>query len=235
VAAQALRSAGLTVPSDLAVNSLHAYFLRPGKPGQPILYSVDRIRDGRSFVTRRVVALQDGEAILNLDASFHRHEPGPEYQIPERVDVPEPETLRTSRRERHHGRPIDMREVPSPAGFTRRWIRADGDLPEDPALHACILTYASDMGAVSAASGPVSPATKMMSASLDHSMWFHRPMRADDWVFYELEAVVAARARGLARGGMSTHGGVLGVTVNQEALLRPIARPETRSRARQSP
>ena len=226
VASQALRGAANTVEVDHHVNSLHAYFLRPGRPGRSILYSVDRIRDGTSFTTRRVVAVQQGEAILNLEASFHKEEPGPEHQLVSIADVPDPDALprRSDHGRRRHGRPIDGREVDVPAPSTRRtWLRADGVLPDDPALHACVLTYASDMGAVGAAARPVAGAGRMMRASLDHTMWFHRPARADEWLLYDLESVVVSRGRGVARGAMFTRAGVQVVSVTQEALLRPVS------------
>jgi acyl-CoA thioesterase II len=229
VASQALMAASKTVEVDHRVNSLHAYFLRPGRPGLPIIYSIDRIRDGSSFTTRRVVALQDGEAIFNLDASFHKEEPGGEFELPAPLDgVPRPEELE---RQEHgmHRRPIETRELadgPRPTSTRAMWVRADGALPDDAALHACVLTYMSDSGPVGAArrplAGSVDWSDRWMSASLDHTMWFHRPVRADEWLLYDLEAVACSNARGLARGTMWTADGHLGVSVTQEALLRPI-------------
>ncbi len=164
VAAQALVAAGRTVPEDRTVHSLHAYFLRPGDPTVPILYDVDRIRDGRSFTTRRVVAIQHGRAIFNLQASFHIAEPSPNHQITMPEDLPDPESLPDFRtrmaphREQlgewyDRPRPIDIRHVGGspfdrvgrPSTGQRVWMRADGRLPDDPTLHACIVTYASDM------------------------------------------------------------------------------------------
>jgi acyl-CoA thioesterase-2 len=239
VASQALMAATKTVEVDHRVNSLHAYFLRPGRPGLPIIYSIDRIRDGSSFTTRRVVALQDGEAIFNLDASFHKEEPGAEFELPAPLDdrIPRPEDLP---RHEHgpgggfHRRPIDTRELasgPRPTSTRAMWVRADGTLPDDPSLHACVLTYMSDSGPVGAARRPLlhpdeaeqwGPGSRWMSASLDHTMWFHRPVRADQWLLYDLEAVACGNARGLARGTMWTADGHLGVSVTQEALLRPV-------------
>jgi acyl-CoA thioesterase-2 len=240
VASQALMAASKTVEVDHRVNSLHAYFLRPGRPGLPIIYSIDRIRDGSSFTTRRVVALQDGEAIFNLDASFHKEEPGGEFELPAPLEgVPAPEDVA---RHEHgggpgggfHRRPIDTRELasgPRPTTTRAMWVRADGELPDDPSLHACVLTYMSDSGPVGAARRPLlrpeeaeqwGPGSRWMSASLDHTMWFHRPVRADQWLLYDLEAVACSNARGLARGTMWTQDGHLGVSITQEALLRPV-------------
>jgi acyl-CoA thioesterase-2 len=211
------------------VNSLHAFFLRPGRPGMPIVYTVDRIRDGSSFTTRRVVAVQDGEAIFNLDASFHKEEPGGEFELPAPLDgVPGPDDV-----PRHdhdwgamHRRPIETRELasgPRPTTTRAMWVRADGALPDDPALHACVLTYISDSGPVGAARRPLlGQFDRWMSASLDHTMWFHRPVRADQWLLYDLEAVACSNARGLARGTLYTVDGHLAVSVTQEALIRPI-------------
>ena len=226
VASQALRAAAATVVPEHRVNSLHAYFLRPGRFGMPIVYTVDRIRDGKSFTTRRVVALQQGEAILNLDASFHKDERGGEYQLPAPVaDAPDPETLPRNGMG-HHRRPTDLRDISptvSPLATRAHWVKADGTLPDDPVLHACVLTYFSDSGPVGAARRPLGDwETRMMTASLDHCVWFHHPVRADEWLLYELEAVACAGARGLARGEMWTRDGLLAVTVSQEALLRPL-------------
>jgi acyl-CoA thioesterase-2 len=235
VASQALKAASNTVEVEHRVNSLHAYFLRPGRPGLPIVYSIDRIRDGSSFTTRRVVAVQDGEAIFNLDASFHKEEPGLTFELPAPLDgVPAPDTLPRSQHHGPHHGPIDSRELPAlPTARSTRamWVRADGTLPEDPALHACVLTYMSDSGPVGAARRPLmprgsdggwGPQSGMMSASLDHTMWFHRSVRADEWLLYDLEAVACGNARGLARGTMYTLDGHLAVSITQEALLRPL-------------
>lgn len=239
VASQALMAASNTVDVEHRVNSLHAYFLRPGKPGKPIIYAIDRIRDGSSFTTRRVVARQDGEAIFNLDASFHKEEPGREFELPAPLaGVPDPDDL--PRPEwgpdfGAHRRPVDTRELsegPTPTSTRAMWIRADGALSDDFALHACVLTYMSDSGPVGAARRPLirqgetdqwGPNSRWMSASLDHTMWFHRPVRADEWLLYDLEAVACSNARGLARGTMYTRDGHLGVTVTQESLLRPLS------------
>ncbi len=245
VAGQALVAASRTVdPPTRAVHSLHAYFLRPGDPTIPILYEVDRIRDGRSFTTRRVVAIQHGKAIFNLQASFHDPEPGLEHHLLAPADVPRPESLPTFRerlepyRDRlgawyHRPRPIDVRYVPPDPAFEPGlvaddqlvWLRADGSLPDDPVLHACIVTYASDMTLLDAALRPLGRSTlsqDLMLASLDHAMWFHRPFRADEWLLYHMRALSASSARGLAGGSIYTDDGHLVVNVVQEGLIRDL-------------
>ena len=233
VAGQALVAAGRTVERG-AVHSLHAYFLRPGDPAVPILYQVDRIRDGRSFTTRRVVAIQHGRAIFNLSASFHVEEPGPDHQVP-MPDVPEPESLPTLDeqlapwRERlgaghDRDRAIDVRYVTAhpfareeerglPA-CQRVWMRADGELPDEPLLHACVVAYASDLTLLDTTLSPhgvsALSAPGLMLASLDHAMWFHRPFRADEWLLYEQESPSAHGARGFARGSIFRRPGLRG-------------------------
>ena len=246
VAGQALVAAGRTVDRG-TVHSLHAYFLRPGDPVVPIVYEVDRIRDGRSFTTRRVVAIQHGQAIFNLSASFHVEERGPEHQLP-MPDVPGPESLPTFEdrmapfRERlgqwyDRPRPIDIRHVGGNpleregSGDTRGrvWFRADGTLPDDPLLHACVVAYASDLTLLDTTLAPhghsIWSAPALMLASLDHAMWFHRPFRADDWLLYDQDSPVAHGARGFARGSIFTRAGRLAVSVVQEGLVRPIGSP----------
>ena len=250
VAGQALIAAGRTVEDSETVrpvHSLHAYFLRPGDPNIPILYLVDRIRDGRSFTTRRVAAVQRGEAIFHLSASFHVPEVGVSHQDP-MPDVPDPETLPTwSERmapyarnlgERfNRPRPIDVRYVgepirTSPASAVRSphhqlWFRSDGNLPDDPLLHACVVAYASDMtllDTVMLPHGLIWDMDKGTQASLDHAMWFHRPFRADDWLLYDQTSPTAASARGLAMGEIFTRDGDLAVSVVQEGLLRTARR-----------
>jgi acyl-CoA thioesterase II len=240
VAAQALMAAGRTVEHG-RVHSLHSYFLRPGDPTVPILYEVDRIRDGRSFTTRRVVAIQHGRAIFNLESSFHDSEEGMEHQFPMPA-VPPPESLAPlfERLEpwkeeladwfdRPH--PIDQRhigELPwhreGPGEpFQRLWIRADGELPDDPLLHACVATYASDMSLFDVILAPHDirwDDAEFMGASLDHCMWFHRPFRADEWLLYDTDSPVSAGGRGLARGFLFNRDGKLCVTLVQEGLAR---------------
>lgn len=232
VASLALRAAAatVTVQPEQRVHSLHAYFLRPGRYGTPITCVVDRIRDGTSFTTRRVVCLQDGEAILNLDASFHKEEPGGDFELPFPAWVSRDQSPDDLPREarpawRSGNRPVDTRAVdPPPSSRAARavWMRAMDRLPDDPVVHACAITYLSDMGptrAVRRRVGQEGPSS--MSASLDHCVWFHRSVRADEWLFYELETVAAGGARGVARGSVWTRDGRLVVSVTQEALVRP--------------
>ena len=242
VAGQALVAATRTVQPDRWVHSLHAYFLRPGDPNVPILYEVDRIRDGRSFTTRRVVAIQHGKAIFNLQASFHVAESGLDYQVPMPLNVPAAETLpdfktRMAPFKDRMGemydrpRPIDLRHLGtdpfSRAGKTaldqQVWLRADGTLPDDPTLHACIVTYASDMTLLDTTILPFGLSWEtpgMQMASLDHAMWFHRPFRADDWLLYDQRPISTGGARGLAGGNIFTADGALAITVVQEGLVR---------------
>ncbi len=242
VAGQALVAATRTVPPDRHVHSLHAYFLRPGDPNVPILYEVDRIRDGRSFTTRRVVAIQHGKAIFNLQTSFHVAESGLDYQVPMPLNVPAAETLpdfktRMAPFKDRMGemydrpRPIDLRHLGTDP-FSRNgqtaldqqvWLRADGTLPDDPTLHACIVTYASDMTLLDTTILPFGLSWEtpgMQMASLDHAMWFHRPFRADDWLLYDQRPISTGGARGLAGGNIFTTAGALAITVVQEGLVR---------------
>jgi len=245
VAGQALVAAARTVElDDGVVHSLHAYFLRPGDPSVPILYQVDRIRDGRSFTTRRVVAIQHGKAIFNLQASFQAVEEGMEHQAP-MPSVPPPETFPTFR-ERWapyaaemgdwytRPRPIDFRTVNYRPEDRRRplppvqqvWLKAAGSLPDNPILHTCILTYASDMTLLDTAALPHGGEyddQHMMVASLDHAMWFHRPFRADEWLLYDQDSPSASGARGIARGLVFRADGTLIASVVQEGLLRRLA------------
>ena len=247
VAGQALMAAGRTVAHG-AVHSLHSYFLRPGDPSVPILYEVDRIRDGRSFTTRRVVAIQHGRAIFNMSCSFHSLERGIEHQF-SMPEVPGPDELPTlmERLEpwkeqlsewynRPH--PIEQRFIgdlpwksanPEPERerepVQRLWIRADGKLPDDPLLHACIATYASDMSLFDAILTPHTISWEdpsFMGASLDHCMWFHQPFRADEWMLYDTDSPIAHGGRGLARGFLYSQEGELCVSMVQEGLARII-------------
>jgi acyl-CoA thioesterase-2 len=243
VAGQALVAAARTIdePGRL-VHSLHAYFLLPGDPKVPIVYEVDRIRDGRSFSTRRVVAVQHGRAIFNLQASFHHHEPGLDFGLTAPTDIPRPETLpghleRFAAYKDQLGawydmpRAIDLRYVPPDPALEPRtksngqlvWMRADGVLPDDPVLHACVVTYASDMTLLDTSLRPFGLSSlndTLMMASLDHAMWFHRPFRADEWLLYQQQAFSVSGARGLSGGSIFTADGELAVNVVQEGLVR---------------
>ncbi len=250
VAGQALVAAYRTVDPDRTIHSLHAYFLRPGDPRVPILYEVDRLRDGRSFTTRRVVAIQHGRPIFNLSASFHRPETGYEHQFEMPGDLTAPEELADfETRWRPYAaslgdwytrpRAIDVRYAdwdppdraePLPPRH-RVWARANGTLPDDPVLHACVATYLSDMTLLDSTLLP-HPGTFMnqqiQMASLDHAMWFHRPFRADEWLLYDQDTPSASAGRGIARGLFFTHQGDLAISVVQEGLIRP-ARTEASS------
>jgi acyl-CoA thioesterase-2 len=245
VAGQALIAAGRTVPAERRVHSLHAYFIRPGDPRIPIVYEVDPIRDGRSFTTRRVTAIQRGKAIFALSASFQVDEPGLDHAEP-MPDVPDPESLPTigeltvarpelEGRMATMPRPIDIRYVTEPAWLSRdlgprrgpqqAWMRADGVLPDDQLLHVCVLTYCSDMtllDAVLARHGVYWGRNDVRGASLDHALWFHRPFRADEWFLYDCFSSSASGARGLATGRFFTQSGAHIATVVQEGLLRVI-------------
>lgn len=244
VIAQSLRAAQMTV-KDKPVHSLHGYFLLGGDPSRTIDYAVDPIRDGRSFVTRRVVASQGGEAIFSMSASFHEDEGGFAHQVP-MPDVPMPEDLpafENLRREVlptlphpvrayfERERPIELRPVDferyrkgaSAQLGNRLWFRATRTLPDDQAVHRCILAYASDITLLDAAlvrhqTSVFDPG--VLPASLDHVMWFHRPFRADDWLFYEQESPNAGGGRGYSRGLIFTRDGTLIASVAQEGIIR---------------
>jgi len=243
VAGQALVAAARTIDErGRLVHSLHAYFLRPGDPTVPILYEVDRIRDGRSFSTRRVVAIQHGRAIFNLQASFHDHEDGYDHQLPmpegmgNPLNLPDFHTRMAPYAEQigdwyHRPRPIDLRYVDGDPTSRRGqsttkqhvWLRADGVLPDDPVLHACVVTYASDMTLLDTTLLPFGldwDTAGMQMASVDHAMWFHRPFRADEWLLYAQSAVSTSSARGMAQGTIFTADGRLAVSVVQEGLTR---------------
>ncbi|MFJ6939015.1 acyl-CoA thioesterase [Streptomyces sp. NPDC101132] len=249
VAAQALVAAGRTVPADRTAHSLHSYFLRPGDPGAPIVYSVDRIRDGRSFTTRRVVAVQHGHPIFHLSASFQTYEDGLEHQAP-MPPAPDPETLPTAAEALplHRGTfrdpgtverlleargAVDLRYATTPPWGTvgepldprsQVWFRTAGKLADDPMLHICLATYVSDMtllDSVLLAHGRGGWAVgDVVGASLDHAMWFHRPFRADEWLLYDQESPSAHGGRGLGQARIYTQDGQLAVTVIQEGVVR---------------
>lgn len=245
VLAQALVAAGRTVQEGRLAHSLHGYFILPGDVEVPLVYLVDRIRDGGSFTTRRVVAVQHGRPIFNMAASFQVVEGGPEHAdpIPE-VPGPEglPRELELIRRvadripERLRGvytqerpiefRPVDPAELFAPEPRPPRkhvWLRALGTLPDEPLLHQAVLAYASDYGLLGAAllpHGLTFQMPRLQAATLDHAMWFHRPFRMDEWLLYTMDSPSAAGARGFTRGSVHTRAGVLAASAAQEGLLR---------------
>ncbi|MFB6722866.1 acyl-CoA thioesterase [Kribbella sp. NPDC056345] len=235
VLGQALAAAGRTVDGGRITHSLHAYFLRGGDTAVPIIYRVEGTRDGGSFSSRRVVASQHGKPIFYMSASFQKPEPGLDHQEPIPADVVPPDEAPTlaSVLEAQSGRPaadwdrewaaLDMRL----AGVTGRqfWIRASGKLPDDPALHACVLAYASDLtllGASLLPHGIVIGDRRIQPASLDHALWFHREFRADEWLLYDQTSPSASGARGFSTGRLYTEDGRLVASVAQEGLIRPV-------------
>ncbi|KQV04424.1 acyl-CoA thioesterase II [Kitasatospora sp. Root107] len=223
VAGQALVAAGRTVDDDRPVHSLHAYFLRPGVPGVPIVYQVDRIRDGRSFTTRRVLGIQQGRSIFALTADFHVPEAGGiEHQeaMPAFISRRQPFDIRYVERLRW-----TQEELVGVEPRSGVWLKTNGALPDNPLIHVCALTYASDMTLLDSVRAPVEPlwgTRNFDMASLDHAMWFHRPFRADEWLLYQQESPIAHGARGLARGQIFDRNGRLVVSVMQEGLFRPL-------------
>lgn len=250
VFAQALVAARRTVDTEREAHSAHGYFILPGDLKAPIVYFVDRLRDGNSFTTRRVTAIQHGQAIFNLSASFHIEEPGIEHQ-PTMPDVPAPEELTNELDlirnvadripEEHRAailqeRPIDFRPVapldffkPEPREPVRHvWFRALGDLPDDTLTHQAVLAYASDYGLLVTALQPHGIAFRspgLQIASLDHSVWMHRPFRADEWLLYAVDSPVATGARAFVRGQIFSRSGELVASVSQEGLIR-IRKPK---------
>lgn len=245
VLAQALVAAQRTVDADRPIHSMHGYFILAGDLSVPVVYFVDRLRDGGSFTTRRVTAIQHGQAIFNLSASFHRHEDGLAHQL-EMPDVPPPEEVRPELeviRERARSmpdkvrsvvtqdRPLDVRPVDDDDPFepkvmpARRamWVRTTGPLGDDPLHHQAVLAYASDYGLIVTALRPHARSVRdpeMMVASLDHSIWFHRPFRIDEWLLYVVDAPVSSGGRGFARGTYFTRDGELVASTAQEGLMR---------------
>ncbi len=226
VAGQALVAAGRTVDPDRSIHSLHAYFLRPGDPRHPIVYEVDRARDGRSFTTRRVVALQHDRPIFTMSASFQTVEQGIEHQapMPAAADPDELPLIAWPHAERWSA--IDLRFVPhaedNPLG-QQVWFRAAGAVPDDPMTHVCVLAYASDLTLLSSTIRPHAidrRDSKLKMASLDHAMWFHHPFRVDEWLLYDQQSPVASGGRGLAAGRIFTRDGALVASVVQEGLVR---------------
>jgi acyl-CoA thioesterase-2 len=247
VAAQALRAACETVSEQVVVHSLHSYFLRPGDTAVPIVYDVERIRDGRSFSTRRVMARQHGTTIFYLTASFQVPEPGFTHQdampsvpgpeeCPTLGDVVRGLTGRHDMSWEREWAALDVRyagdsrpggEI-APEGEPARariWLRASGEVPPDPVTNTCVLTYASDLtllGVSLVPHGQVISSPEIMAASLDHSMWFHRPFRADEWMLYDQHSPSASGGRGFALGRVFSRSGDLVASVAQEGLIRPV-------------
>ena len=243
VLAQSLIAASRTVAADRVIHSLHGYFLRAGDISQPVKYSVDVLRDGRSFSTRRVQGFQNDEPIFSMIASFQEQDPGLEHQDAFPTDIPDPETLPSAAEimgDNPHpvaqywanARPFDMRHVDSPIYFTVKgepvahqavWIKALGDLPNDQVLHRAALAYASDytiLESIYRRHGIAWSHPGLKSASLDHAMWFHRDGRADQWVLYVQESPSAQGGRGLSLGRIFTRDGRLLATVAQEGMVR---------------
>ena len=246
VIGQALVAAQKTVATDRYVHSLHCYFMRPGDTAVPIIYEVDRIRDGGSFTTRRVVAIQHGHAIFSLSASFQVEEEGLEHQLPMPEGIPGPEGLTPQReflaalgedvpenirRYWQRDRPVEIRPVNTEHYTTNKklppfqhlWMRATGPVPNDRALQAAVLAYFSDMSLIDAATYPHGRSLfdpELQMASLDHAMWFHRPDTLSDWLLYTQDSPSSGGARGLARGSIYSRNGKLIASVAQEGLLR---------------
>jgi acyl-CoA thioesterase-2 len=244
VVGQALVAATRTVEGVLP-HSLHAYFLLGGDPSIPIVYEVDRIRDGKSFATRRVVAIQHGKAIFSMSVSFHNDEPGLSHQMP-MPDVPRPDQLPSDAEVRakilpglpdpvrnyySRERPIELRPVdfgryagvPQPDNHFNIWMRTTAALPDDPAIHRCALAYASDMTILDTALLPFQRSIfdrDIMGASLDHAVWFHRPFRADQWLLYAQDSPSSHGSRGFGRGLIYAEDGTLVASVAQEGLMR---------------
>ncbi|MFC6880604.1 MULTISPECIES: acyl-CoA thioesterase [Actinomadura] len=228
VAGQSLRAACLTVGAERPAHSLHAYFIRPGVPDEPVLFQVARVRDGRTFSTRHVTAAQGGKPIFELIASFHDPEPGRDWSPPAPPGVPPPDELEPmglpSLFRHPHGFDIRLVAPPRPDGFPIThpfWVRFEEPLGDDPGLHAALIAYVSDMAVVSSIIAPGSRGRLGTAVSLDHAMWFHRPARADRWLLYSVDPVTNSGARGLGLGTMRTEDGVLVASIAQEALLRP--------------
>jgi acyl-CoA thioesterase II len=246
VLAQALVAAQRTVEEERIAHSLHGYFILPGDLDVPIVYFVDRLRDGKSFTTRRVTAIQHGRAIFNMSVSFHVAEEGLSHQS-DMPDVPPPESLESEleiirahadsvpehlRKVLTQDRPIDFRVVENIDPFNparqppvrHMWLRAIGRMPDEALAHQAVLAYASDYGLLGTALQPHGRTFRrpdIQVASLDHSLWLHRPCRLDDWLLYVIDSPVSAGARGFSRGTLFTRDGQLVASVAQEGLMRP--------------
>ena len=250
VIGQALVAATRTVGGEALPHSLHAYFLRPGDMNKPIVYEVDRVRDGRSFTTRRVQAIQSGQPILSMMTSFQRPETGLEHQSPmpavtapeqlkpltalhsqwldEVPDAPERVHIALTREVAIEFKPVTPYNPLKPQNLPPTqaiWFRAAGKLPDDPLLHHCVLAYATDFHLLSTAVRPHGKtwySGDMAIASIDHAIWFHRPIRADEWLLYCMDSPTAQSARGLSRGLIYDRNGLLVASVIQENLMREV-------------
>lgn len=246
VIGQALVAAQRTVDEERHVHSLHGYFMRPGDPSVPIIYNVDRLRDGKSFATRLVVAIQHGQAIFSLMASFQKDEDGLDHQLPIPGHVPAPEALLNEKeligqyvdqmpenvkRYWQRERPIEMKPVSLTHYVSREklapeqnvWVRTTGPVPSDRALQAAVLAYLSDMTLLDTSTFPHGRAlfdSDIQAASLDHAMWFHRPNPLDDWLLYTQDSPSSSGARGFTRGALYARDGTLVASVAQEGLVR---------------
>ena len=246
VIGQALVAAQRTVDADRQVHSLHCYFMRPGDPAVPIVYEVERLRDGGSFTTRRVTAIQHGAAIFSLETSFQVEEDGLDHQVPAPLDVPAPDTLMSGaeviaaygdrvpeniRRYWQRERPIEMKPVmlehytsrQKLAPMQRIWIRVAGPVPDNRATQSVLLAYLSDMTLLDTstfAHGRILFDPDIQAASLDHAMWFHRPCKLDGWLLYAQDSPSASGARGFTRGLIYAQDGTLVASVAQEGLIR---------------
>ena len=247
VMAQTLIAAYKTIDVEHFAHSYHSYFLRPGNMDKSITFTVDRIRDGKSFTTRSVKAIQEGEAIFNCSISFQKREKGLEHQI-EMPDVPEPESLKSEQEIREEilkelkmkkedmpmfikQREIEMRPVEHQNYFKpermppykNTWIKTDGSLPEDQVIQQAFLLYISDMGLLGAANNSVGVnflTKNLQNASLDHAMWFHRKLDLDGWFLYSIDSPVTRNARGFSRGSIFSRDGKLSASCTQEGLIR---------------
>ena len=245
VLGQALSAATKTVDESRQANSMHGYFLRPGDANKPVVYEVERVRDGGSFSTRRVTAIQNGKTIFTCSASFHDYEEGLSHQ-PQMPDVPGPEELASEaviaeylsgalpedkREKMLRPKPIETRPVQvldplnPEAGLPVKhvWFKATGVLPDNPTLHKYLLAYASDFGLLTTSMIPHGVSIWqpfMQVASLDHSLWFHNQMRMDDWLLYSMESPWSGHGRGFARAHIFNRQGVLVASAAQEGLIR---------------
>jgi acyl-CoA thioesterase-2 len=225
VAAQALKAAAGTVPDGRVPHSLHGYFLRPGRVEHPVILQVARDRDGRSFSARHVVALQRGEVIFSMSASFQEPRDGPEFAEGRELELTPPEDLPERPLTARFSYLFFVRPYPGPADQTeeaqvpsRLWARVRGDLPDDPVVHACALTYLSDVGSGFAA-GTV-PGLPRGGPTIDHAVWFHHPVRVDDWVLLDTWPLKAIGSRGLYAGSIQDRRGQVGAMLAQEVLFR---------------